>query len=248
MKSIHPLLKCLLLLIAFSNLVHAFYDPGQGRWVSRDPIEERGGSNLYCFVENDGVGSIDRLGLDLAVNLQVAVQQELDDNNTLVVVSVGDAWAATHATGDTKTKKLTLRKWVQGRSQFATSSGDSPAFIDNNDYGDGLGMAGGDRFDPAPNVNNAQSVRFRNMVQNNVEAQYFIVVEGTEKECDFTLRVEFTLNGESLNLSIDDRTVTGVNEPVVTVSDRIHVVEQRATNPANMAFPPNGNVPYPARP
>lgn len=63
MKSIHPLLKCLLLLIAFSNLAHAFYDPGQGRWLSRDPIEERGGVNLYGFVRNDGVNGMDILGL-----------------------------------------------------------------------------------------------------------------------------------------------------------------------------------------
>jgi hypothetical protein len=161
---------------------------------------------------------------------------------------VGSAWAATHATGDTTTEKLTLRRWVEGRAQFATSSGDSPAFIDNNERDAGDRGSRGDNFDPTRDVNNAHEVVFPGMVQRNVEAQYFIVVEGKEKECDFTLRVEFTLNGESLNLSIDDRTVTGENEPVVTINDRIHVVNKRATNPANMAFPQNGNVPYPERP
>lgn len=34
-------------------------------WPSRDPIEERGGINLYGFVGNDGVNVIDRLGLAL---------------------------------------------------------------------------------------------------------------------------------------------------------------------------------------
>jgi hypothetical protein len=62
MKSIHPLLKCLLLLIAFSNFAHAFYDPGQGRWVSRDPIQEAGGKNLYVFTENGGLNRWDLLG------------------------------------------------------------------------------------------------------------------------------------------------------------------------------------------
>jgi hypothetical protein len=62
MKSIHPLLKCLLLLIALSNIAHAFYDPGQGRWVSRDPIQEDGGVNLYVFTENDGLNEWDLLG------------------------------------------------------------------------------------------------------------------------------------------------------------------------------------------
>lgn len=63
MKSIHPLLKCILLLITLSNPAHAFYDPGQGRWLSRDPIEEKGGYNLYVFVENDGLNRLDYLGL-----------------------------------------------------------------------------------------------------------------------------------------------------------------------------------------
>lgn len=62
MKSIRHLLKCLLLLVALSNLAHAFYDPGQGRWLSRDPVGEEGGSHLYAFVENDGVNAIDPLG------------------------------------------------------------------------------------------------------------------------------------------------------------------------------------------
>ena len=39
------------------------YDPVTGRWPSRDPIEERGGLNLYEFVGNDGVGRWDKLGL-----------------------------------------------------------------------------------------------------------------------------------------------------------------------------------------
>jgi RHS repeat-associated protein len=42
---------------------YRYYDPVTGRWSSRDPIEEEGGLNLYEFVANDGVGSIDFLGL-----------------------------------------------------------------------------------------------------------------------------------------------------------------------------------------
>jgi hypothetical protein len=41
-------------------------------WPSRDPIQERGGVNLYGFVGNNGVGRVDRLGLaTLEVNLRV---------------------------------------------------------------------------------------------------------------------------------------------------------------------------------
>ncbi|HEY9778357.1 MAG TPA: RHS repeat-associated core domain-containing protein [Planktothrix sp.] len=38
------------------------YDPGLSRWLNRDPISERGGSNLYCYVGNDPVGATDTLG------------------------------------------------------------------------------------------------------------------------------------------------------------------------------------------
>lgn len=40
-----------------------YYNPTLGRWVNRDPIEERGGVNLYGFVENEPLMRFDRLGL-----------------------------------------------------------------------------------------------------------------------------------------------------------------------------------------
>jgi len=39
-----------------------YYSPKLARWLSRDPIEEKGGVNLYVFVGNDGVGTWDLLG------------------------------------------------------------------------------------------------------------------------------------------------------------------------------------------
>ena len=40
-----------------------YYNPVTGRWQSRDLIEEKGGMNLYGFVNNDGVNSWDVLGM-----------------------------------------------------------------------------------------------------------------------------------------------------------------------------------------
>jgi len=40
-----------------------YYCPASGRWLSRDPIEERGGSNLYGFGLNNSISNIDGLGL-----------------------------------------------------------------------------------------------------------------------------------------------------------------------------------------
>jgi RHS repeat-associated protein len=39
------------------------YDPASGRWLSRDPIGEEGGINLYAYVGVDPVNSTDTLGL-----------------------------------------------------------------------------------------------------------------------------------------------------------------------------------------
>jgi len=42
---------------------HRPYSPSTGRWLSRDPIGERGGLNLYAYVFNDPVNEVDPYGL-----------------------------------------------------------------------------------------------------------------------------------------------------------------------------------------
>ena len=42
---------------------YRYYDSVTGRWMSKDPIGEKGGVNLYGFVGNCGSSKIDRLGL-----------------------------------------------------------------------------------------------------------------------------------------------------------------------------------------
>lgn len=42
---------------------YRFYAPAVGRWLTRDPIGEAGGINLYGFVSNDPVNAVDPLGL-----------------------------------------------------------------------------------------------------------------------------------------------------------------------------------------
>jgi RHS repeat-associated protein len=40
-----------------------YYKPSTGTWLSRDPIQEMGGLNLYCFVGNKTLSRVDKLGL-----------------------------------------------------------------------------------------------------------------------------------------------------------------------------------------
>ncbi len=43
---------------------HRYYEPEMGRWTSRDPIQEKGGKNLYGFVNNNAIDKWDKLGLE----------------------------------------------------------------------------------------------------------------------------------------------------------------------------------------
>ncbi len=51
--------------LVFATQAHAmrWYTPNTGRWLSRDPIEEEGGLNLYGFVQNAPADDWDWLGL-----------------------------------------------------------------------------------------------------------------------------------------------------------------------------------------
>jgi hypothetical protein len=48
-----------LVAISFAMEVLAYYNPTTGAWLSRDPVEEPGERNLYCFVHNMPTGFVD---------------------------------------------------------------------------------------------------------------------------------------------------------------------------------------------
>ena len=50
---------------------YRFYNPTDGRWPSRDPIGEEGGLNLFMWVSNNPVNSIDVIGLSIFALLEV---------------------------------------------------------------------------------------------------------------------------------------------------------------------------------
>jgi hypothetical protein len=52
-----------LIWLAAAQTGWCFYNPSTGRWLSRDPIGESGGLNLYAFANNDSLQRIDVTGL-----------------------------------------------------------------------------------------------------------------------------------------------------------------------------------------
>lgn len=58
------------------------YEPFSGRWLSRDPIGERGGVNLYGFVGNNPVRRVDYLGLAVTVDLGGNIWPSSDGEKT----------------------------------------------------------------------------------------------------------------------------------------------------------------------
>ena len=64
MNILRPILLAVASLFVLAQTAQAHYDPNIGRWISRDPIGEEGGVNLYGFVLNDPMNLIDTLGLD----------------------------------------------------------------------------------------------------------------------------------------------------------------------------------------
>jgi RHS repeat-associated protein len=48
--------------MSVTDYTYRWYDPVTGRWPSRDPIEESGGLNLYGFLLNRPIVSVDYLG------------------------------------------------------------------------------------------------------------------------------------------------------------------------------------------
>jgi len=77
MKTNRVMLLVLALLgVTLVETAQAFYNPSTGRWLSRDPIGERGGLNVFQFSRNNPSKFVDKNGLVIVV---ITPQPQPDD-------------------------------------------------------------------------------------------------------------------------------------------------------------------------
>ncbi len=91
------MLTLLLLGVSLAREAQAFYNPSTGRWLSRDPIAEKGGKNLYGFVGNDSLDKIDKLGL-IDVDVYIWTWKGIGIDFCHLYGSVGHVMIIDHAT------------------------------------------------------------------------------------------------------------------------------------------------------
>ena len=60
------------------------YDAGTGRWLSRDPIDENGGLNLYGYVLDDPTSAVDPFGLYSCKEICAEIQKVTNAMKTLL--------------------------------------------------------------------------------------------------------------------------------------------------------------------
>ncbi|MBT7065954.1 MAG: hypothetical protein HN919_06610 [Verrucomicrobia bacterium] len=125
-----------------------YYDPELGRWVNRDPLGERGGTNIYASVGNNLIGTWDLLGLRSGCQVIIwaghysAAKDELESNADDYIEDICTRHAALTCWGKSKLidtdNILPLGYFVQNHPPIdikiggsATSSGSIPGWQSN---------------------------------------------------------------------------------------------------------------------
>jgi RHS repeat-associated protein len=88
------------------------YDAGLGTWLSRDPMGEASGLNLYEYVEGDPINLIDPLGLDPEA-LNYFPPSELHDNYDKIAADPDVIAVGAHGSERGFTPPVTVEKLVK---------------------------------------------------------------------------------------------------------------------------------------
>lgn len=100
-----------------------FYDPAFQRWLTRDPVYEAGGWNLYQFVGNDPVNRTDRMGLELSPDEPEIPQVDLksEEECAKLLQRIQDLFARrgtpSEGIGDITMLEILMEQWVDNCRQ-----------------------------------------------------------------------------------------------------------------------------------
>jgi RHS repeat-associated protein len=104
---------------------YRFYDPETGRWLSRDPIGENGGPNIYAACGNNTVNVTDLLGLKVSIGVDnMLLMKLLSEAESQVNKSMfGSQSGLSHGIG--MLKGLYRKKWMKMEVIYAPNKSSS---------------------------------------------------------------------------------------------------------------------------
>jgi RHS repeat-associated protein len=76
---------------ALSYYGYRYYAPTLGRWLSRDPLGEASGMNLYDMIGNDTINLIDRLGLEAYIHHMDGTVRRTQSTAADLVIALSEA-------------------------------------------------------------------------------------------------------------------------------------------------------------
>ena len=78
----------------FYQVRYRYLHPTLGRWLSRDPIEEKGGCNLFAYIKNQSVNSIDRYGMIIVGFYGAELPGQFPNSGNVVMQSIAQSVGA----------------------------------------------------------------------------------------------------------------------------------------------------------
>jgi RHS repeat-associated core domain len=128
---IHWLWLGLVICLLDAAPAHAFYNPQQGRWLSRDPIEEYAGDNIYEFVLNRPTSVIDVFGLGTWVVTARDVSEYFGAKATVNAASLGYTVTYIPSSGECPRSDMRDGKVVLYQTVTAPGPNDNSPQVDN---------------------------------------------------------------------------------------------------------------------
>jgi len=97
---------------------YRYYSPSMGRWINRDPIQERDGGNLFAFVKNDPTCSVDPHGMRRIVFAFGGLNEETADQFEDGIIRLPISWAPPSEAS----VRLTWRRWLTSAGGLVNTS------------------------------------------------------------------------------------------------------------------------------